>query len=685
MKIRSWPAPIWRSEHSLPLLGYTLLALLTTWPVILHLGRRIAGGSDAWQFAWNLWWWRYALLNFIHPLCNDFIYTPVTFCNFLHPWSFLLTLAAMPLQGFMPLIAVYNVLALASFVLAGWGMFRLARFLGLGRAAAWLAGLAFSFSPIHFARLSLGHLNLLSYQWLPFFILAVLRGRQCGWTRRSVLAAAGWLLAVALTSWYLLIFSLLWLAILLIVDLVRRPDGRVRHAGALLVIVGLALLPLSPLLVGMARAGTSLPSADGLSTFDVADATAFFWPGEGAFMSRAVTGGSPARVPENFIPWIVLLLAIWGWRGIRREHRGWLGGTLACFGLLSLGPWLVLDGTVVSSLPLPFAWLQQLPGMTLLRAPVRFHIMTALAIGLLFAAGADPWLERSRQGLKTALISAILLLECLAVPIPTAQKSVSPFYEGIAGHPGTGGALIDLHYYADALYFQTIHHHKIMGRPHMIAREPATVRHFLDQTPVIRRLIAENDYAHTAVGWPQQILQETRLPPESRGVTIVAMGYLTGAGELHVVTPRPHELWLDDVRTSAPIARESVIRLDGRRHLIRLRTRSEGPADPAIRLELSGEPLPIPSPDRLRVEPYLPMAGATNGFFCVVYPNVSAAALPPAETNAFLHSLGFAWVVVPFYGNDHYLRDVLGWTPAYEDQWLAAWRLGDTRPSTPAK
>ena len=35
---------------------YTLLTVVFTYPVVLHLTSRIMGDGDAWFFCWDMWW-----------------------------------------------------------------------------------------------------------------------------------------------------------------------------------------------------------------------------------------------------------------------------------------------------------------------------------------------------------------------------------------------------------------------------------------------------------------------------------------------------------------------------------------------------------------------------------------------------------------------------------------------------
>ena len=53
-----------RSGHLFPLFLYSVLSLITTYPLLLHFKTHITGGSgDSRIFLWNLWWIRKALLD----------------------------------------------------------------------------------------------------------------------------------------------------------------------------------------------------------------------------------------------------------------------------------------------------------------------------------------------------------------------------------------------------------------------------------------------------------------------------------------------------------------------------------------------------------------------------------------------------------------------------------------------
>src|SRR5690606_23117975 len=138
-----------------------------------------------WQNYWNQWWIKQALVDRLaNPLYTDAIYHPTgvtLYFQTLNPFNGVTTL---PIQLAFGLIPAYNAVVFLSWVLAGYGMFLLARWvmgtaaLGprlpigdtrAGYSAAIVAGLVYTLAPFHMAHL-LGHMQVMSLQWLPFYV-----------------------------------------------------------------------------------------------------------------------------------------------------------------------------------------------------------------------------------------------------------------------------------------------------------------------------------------------------------------------------------------------------------------------------------------------------------------------------------------------------------------------------------
>jgi len=161
------------------LIGYLIVTLAFTWPLALNFTRAIPGdGFDGWQNYWNLWWMKVALLEkHAWPFFTDLLYHPTGVGLLFHTLNPFNGLLSLPVQVAFGLFAAYNAVVLFSFTLAGLGAYLLARqMLGpqSSRLAAFAAGAIFTFAPVHIAHL-LGHMQVISLEWLPFFALYLLR------------------------------------------------------------------------------------------------------------------------------------------------------------------------------------------------------------------------------------------------------------------------------------------------------------------------------------------------------------------------------------------------------------------------------------------------------------------------------------------------------------------------------
>lgn len=167
--------------------SYTLLALIFTFPLILHFGDSVPGenNGDAWQMVWNLWWVRYALENGQNVFQTNLIFYPDGADLHLHALNALNGLISLPVQYLADwlggaasgAVAAYNFIVFFSLVMSAYGGFCLARYLWGDWRAALLAGLGYGFCTYHFSHL-LGHLNLISSEFIPFYILFLIQTLQ---------------------------------------------------------------------------------------------------------------------------------------------------------------------------------------------------------------------------------------------------------------------------------------------------------------------------------------------------------------------------------------------------------------------------------------------------------------------------------------------------------------------------
>jgi hypothetical protein len=186
------PSPTFtRREIVLAALAAVLLAVLTSWPLVLHMPSRIAPDlGDPVRTAWEIAWVGHAMLH--DPLhlfdSNAFYPRPLSlaFSDSLLGYG----PAAFFGSGTVAALVRYNLLFLWAWSLCFFGAYLLARELGLARLGAAAAGLAFAYAPYRVTEA--GHLHVISSGGLALGLFLLLRGyRRC--SRRLVLA--GWLLS----------------------------------------------------------------------------------------------------------------------------------------------------------------------------------------------------------------------------------------------------------------------------------------------------------------------------------------------------------------------------------------------------------------------------------------------------------------------------------------------------------
>ena len=212
----------WRL-HLLVLAAYLLLTLIMTWPLVREFTTAIPGdGFDGWQNFWNQWWIKVALIDQqSNPLVTDLLYHPTGVSLYFHTLNPFNGLTTLPIQLAFGLIPAYNSAILLAWILGGYGVFLLVRRqltstdcqLTIANASAFLAGAIFTFSPFHMAHL-LGHMQVLSLQWIPFYVLYLLRSLDAVNQRRSwlheALMAALFLILVGLCDWYYVLYLALF-------------------------------------------------------------------------------------------------------------------------------------------------------------------------------------------------------------------------------------------------------------------------------------------------------------------------------------------------------------------------------------------------------------------------------------------------------------------------------------------
>jgi len=165
------------------------LAVLTSWPLVLHMSSRISPDlGDPVRTAWEIAWVGHAMLSDPGNLFNSNAFYP-------HPLSLAFSdsllgygPAAWFGSGTVAALVRYNLLFLWAWSLCFVGAYLLARELGLGRLGAGAAGVAFAYAPYRVTEA--GHLHVISSGGIALALFLLLRGYRRG---NRGLVLAGWL------------------------------------------------------------------------------------------------------------------------------------------------------------------------------------------------------------------------------------------------------------------------------------------------------------------------------------------------------------------------------------------------------------------------------------------------------------------------------------------------------------
>jgi hypothetical protein len=516
--------------------AFLLLTLLLTYPITVHFASEIPFGGDAWQHIWNLWWIRHAVLD-LHtsPYFSNLIFYPDGANLYFHTLALTAGLTGIPLQALgLNLLETYNLIMMSTFVLAGYSAFLLCHYLTRNVWASFVGGFVFSFSPYHFAHL-IGHMNLASLQWIPFYVLLLLRaidepgtGHGRRWAGLVLAAGAGVLLAVnTYTDWlygiFLALFTGLLIAWRVLVPGERRAlarsgvgwlEGGLRVTVALLVYVSLVSPVLLPTLREAQKGYAQQPPEETLVySADLVQAfvPSAFHPLWGKLVTEQAHINNPSE-QVLFLGFATLgLAALAVWR-LRRERQVlfWAFAALSAWAL-SLGPVLQVLGrsrftAFGVTIPLPYLLLYKLPLLNIMRTPARLTVLTMLALAVLVAFGLD-YLSRSgltrsedagrvrrsiaslrnRSGVLLLGLPLLIAFEYLTVPFPTVPPGWGvPIYARIAQEPGRFALLeLPLRPFGDYMAYQTVHGKPIVGG--YLSRQPPYPT--LERTPALRYLV----------------------------------------------------------------------------------------------------------------------------------------------------------------------------------------------------
>ena len=193
----------WLEELGGLILGFGLLAVGMTYPLVSHLREAVPGPPwDNLVWLYDLWWTRHTVFQGGGtPLFNPGLFAPFGYDVTLSETMLANKLLVAPVLALAGPVVAYNTLLLGSFVLTGLGTYLLVRELTGSRAAGFVSGVILAFAPYRMHAMAAGWLPLISTQWLPLLFWSLERGVRRG-SRRWFVLGGVLLAANVLSSWY---------------------------------------------------------------------------------------------------------------------------------------------------------------------------------------------------------------------------------------------------------------------------------------------------------------------------------------------------------------------------------------------------------------------------------------------------------------------------------------------------
>jgi len=560
---------------------YTLLALGLTWPLVAHLATHIPGSAvwafDESTFVWNVWWFKFSILNLGQsPLHTDYIFYPLGIDLVLYTFNFFHALVGLPLQMVLPLPLTSNLVLLFAYVMSGYGGYLLVLYLlsqsqgtsrgreqrAVGaRLPAFVAGAAYAFAASHMIYAALGHYDMVTAQWFPFYALFLLKTLREPGYRNPILAGA--FAALALLAEMIFGVFLLFLTLILLLFELRVP--RIALLPRLLVLGLTAALLWSPVMIPILRAfsrgdfalagwGEGLKlSADLVGWFTPTALHPLFGADDWPRHLRSVVEGNAPFLDVNtvFLGYGILGLAAVGALGAWKQARAWAWSAVA-FALFTLGPLLQINGRFLFSLdnllreqglaqdvtfPMPFALLHYIPIIRANRVPNRFSVVLSLSLAVLVGYGVSNLQSPIANGkwqmangkwqmangksqianrkwqmtnwVTGFLLLAVVLFDQVSVPLPLTDARVPAPYRVIAAEPGDFAVLqLPLGWRnsfgtwgaerTQLQYYQSLHHKRMLAGN--ISRAPDFKFEYFTRIPLFRALTETELYREVDAG-----------------------------------------------------------------------------------------------------------------------------------------------------------------------------------------
>jgi|GEM_PF-2438526 len=426
-----------------------LFTVLLLYPYSFSISHGVTNVVDPLFYAWNLSHNASNTFSGMAKLLNTNIFYPLTntlaFSDTL--WGQSIITSPIIWLTDNPILA-QNVAVLISFPLSAISMFLLSLYLTKNVLASCISGIFFAFS---YPRLSqVGHLPMISSQWLPLYLLYLFKFLNEGKRKNFFLVCLWYTLSVA-SSIYFGVFLIPITAIIIIADICKRFRSHTLHVYKqrfsaifpsvlfFLVILFIVNFPYIRLKVENPEMKRSIDDMTNLRATPV------------DYFSVLPTSLISPMLPNNINEHVlyptltVLTLAFLGsilaWK--RNRYMILLSVIIAISsGVLSLGDqqFFSIGSLFTGTLRLPYYYLYTFfPVFQAIRVPARFSIFVILMLSILAAWGIDAVMKQKRYKWSIAVFLCIFIIEIWQLRTPfisvPLKNSIPDVYVWIQKQP----------------------------------------------------------------------------------------------------------------------------------------------------------------------------------------------------------------------------------------------------------
>jgi len=538
----------WAKDHGVDFFALSLYIVITvifTWPLAANFTTFINGNvMDVFHELW------YLNLSYHSPYGPFFLlYTNQILYPYGAPLYFqvlspLHAIIGAPIYYLFGLVTAYNFLYMFTFFGSAFTMYILVKYLTKNAYAAFFAGIAFGFAPIHTGQ-GLSHLNIMASEMLPLFAYFFIRMAREARDREAIYAGILIALNAMLDLHFLLLSGMLLVAYLLYSVLFQRRVILNRayavRFGIMLFVAGvIGLVVYYQTFYGLIFAPSSLGST-AAATVSVhlhrsPDVLQFLLPSPqnpilGRYSAPFFSNFLSFLQVQTYIGYTVLALSVVGLY-IRRKDRGvifWAFLAVVAF-LISLGPSVIVNGQV-TGLQGIWTYLDYLiPFFKSFRTPFRIDYLVAFGLAVLAGYGVAAVIDKIDRmkvpgtsamvgAIKTdwfwpvaklfvlALLCTSLAIEFIPAPYPEMNATIPTFYTQVLANDHSNFSVLDVPAYNGNdvyLYYQSAYGAPVVNGH--ISRTPPESLIFTTSYPFIDQL---GTYIRGRRALPTDIVNQT--------------------------------------------------------------------------------------------------------------------------------------------------------------------------------